>query len=66
VTLRIIEEQKVVCVSDWVEVSSPPDETSASLMEGMLREAVIPAFIPEPAIVEAWQLPEDTIGLGLW
>ena len=27
------------CVSDWVEIGSPPNETSASLMAGMLREA---------------------------
>jgi hypothetical protein len=53
-------------VSDWVEVGSSPDETSASLMEEMLREAGIRALVPEPALAEARRLPEDTIGLGSW
>jgi hypothetical protein len=56
----------VICLSAWAEVSSPPDETSALLMEGMLREAGIPALIPEPTLAGARQLPEDTTGLGSW
>jgi hypothetical protein len=53
-------------MSDWAEVSAPPDETSASLMERMLREAVIPVLVPEPALAEARRLPEDTIVVGSW
>ncbi|MBA3473060.1 MAG: hypothetical protein H0T57_07490 [Rubrobacter sp.] len=53
-------------MSDWAEVGSPLDETSASLMEGMLREAGIRALVPEPALAEARRLPEDTTGLGSW
>jgi hypothetical protein len=56
----------VICLSDWAEVGSPPDATSALLVEGMLREADIPALVPEPALAEARQLPEDTIDLGSW
>jgi hypothetical protein len=56
----------VICLSDWAEVGSPPDETSALLMEGMLREAGIPALVPEPTPAGARQLPEDTTGLGSW
>jgi len=63
---RIVEEQKVICVSDWAEVGSPPDETFASLMDEMLREAGIPVLVPELALAEARQLPEDTTGLGSW
>jgi hypothetical protein len=39
------EEQEVARVSDWVKVSSAPDETSASLMEGVLKDAGIPVLI---------------------
>jgi len=53
-------------VSDWIEVGSPPEETSAPLMEGMLREAGIPVLVHEPALVEARRLPEDTTGWGSW
>lgn len=56
----------MICVSDWAEVGSPPDETFASLMDEMLREAGIPVLVPELALAEARQLPEDTTGLGSW
>lgn len=77
----MVEEQKVVRVSDWVEVGSPPDETSGLLMERMLREAGILALVrqgicfgnpdslsavPGPALAEARRLPEDTTSLGSW
>ncbi len=56
----------MIGVSNWAEVGSPPDETSALLMKGMLREAGIPVLVPEPALAEARQLPEDTRGVGSW
>jgi hypothetical protein len=65
----------VVCVSYWTEVGSPPNETSASLMEVMLREAGTAALVcrgardllvPKLALAEARQLPEYTTGLGSW
>ena len=68
-------------MSDWVEVGSPPDETSGLLMERILRKAGILTLVrqgtcfgnpdslsavPEPALAEARLLPEDTTGLGSW
>jgi hypothetical protein len=35
----------VVHVSDWVKIGSAPNETSALLMEGVLKDAGIPALI---------------------
>jgi hypothetical protein len=56
----------VVCVSYWAEVGSPPNETPASLMEVMLREAGIPVLVSEPALAEARRLPEDQTSWGSW
>jgi hypothetical protein len=35
----------VVHVSDWVKIGSAPNETSALLMEGVLKDAGNPALI---------------------
>jgi hypothetical protein len=56
----------VVCVSYWAEVGSPPNETSASLMDVMLREAGILVLVSEPALAEARRLPEDKNSWGSW
>ena len=32
-------------MSDWVKIGSAPNETSAVLMEGVLKDAGIPVFI---------------------
>jgi hypothetical protein len=53
-------------LSNWAEIGSPPDETFASLMEEMSRKVGIPTLVPQPALAEARQLPEDTTGLGSW
>jgi hypothetical protein len=58
--------EKVVCVSYWAEVGSPPNETSASLMEVMLREAGILVLVSEPALAKARRLPEDKNSWGSW
>ncbi len=39
------EEKEAIHVSDWVKVGSAPNETSALLMEGVLKDAGIPALI---------------------